>query len=261
MRWSVFEFYSLLPAFLLVMFRVGGLMFATPLLNSLAVPRGVKLLLTAAMALAVFPMTVPHLPTTLTLASAVGGLFGELVIGVFMGFCVSLVFLGVQLAAEIVGQQSGLGLGAVFNPMLETSSAEVVQFYYLVAVMVFLAAGGDHALIRTLLDSFTAVPPLAFTVTEDLVSLLTDMLSISFALAIRVGGPMILALLLAFLVLGFISRTVPQLNILTVGFPLKLVAALAVMALTIVSMESVLADGFASCMEKIRLALGMDNVG
>ncbi len=255
MPWSIFEFYGILPAFLLVLFRIGGLVLAVPFFSSAAVPARVRVMLTVAVTLTVFPMVVPHLSVPVTLASAIFGLFGELAIGVFIGLGVTLVFLGVQLAAQAIGQQSGMRLGSVFNPMLESSSVLVSQLYFLVALAAFFAVGGDHAVIRALLDSFATIPPLGFKVTPGLVSLLVEIMGLSFTIALRVGGPTILALLLAFLTLGFISRTVPQLNILTVGFPMKLAVALVVMALTIMSLEPVLMDGLTLCMDGIRAGL------
>ncbi|GAF97676.1 unnamed protein product [marine sediment metagenome] len=86
------------------------------------------------------------------------------------------------------------------------------------------------------------------------------MCGLSFSIAIRVAAPAILALMLALVSLGFISRTVPQLNILTVGFPIKLGIALLVMALTMMSLEPLLLDGLALGLDAIRAGLGMNPI-
>jgi len=192
-----------------------------------------------------------------TLSAAVGGLAGELALGMLIGLGLNLVFAGVQLAGHVISQQAGLALGDVFNPMLDASVTVMSEIYYVVAVLVFLAVGGDHALIRCVLDSFTALPPLTWPVNSGWSSLLVDLLTLSFTIAIRVGGPTMLALLLAFLTLGFLSRTVPQLNILTVGFPVKAALALLVMAMSIIALEPVLLEGVTTCMDGLRAALGL----
>ena len=74
-------------------------------------------------------------------------------------------------------------------------------------------------------------------------------------MAIRVAGPKILALMLAFMTVGFISRSVPQMNILTVGFPIKLRIAFIVMAMTIMALEPLLLDGLPLCVDGIRAGL------
>ena len=112
-------------------------------------------------------------------------------------------------------------------------------------------------LVRTLLDSFASIPPLTFRVTEGLGDLLMDLLTVSVELAIRVGSPTIVALLLTLLTLGFLSRTMPQLNILTIGFPIKLSIAMLVMAMTVMSLEPILLDTFTAGIDGLRSGLGL----
>ncbi len=252
---SIAHFYSFLPAFLLVLFRIGGLVLAAPLFSSPVLPNQFKALLVLGMSLAVFPMMLPHITAPATLASAVGGMVGELAIGVLIGLGITLVFAGVQVAGQLISQQAGLALGDVFNPMFESSTTVVSEVYFYVAMMIFLVVGGDQALIRALLDSFKSIPPLTLQSSGNFANVLVNLLTLSFTISIRVGGPTMLALLLAFLALGFISRTVPQLNLLTIGFPIKLALALAMMAMTMMSLETVLLDGVTTCMDALARAL------
>lgn len=257
MPWSMAELHALLPAFLLVLFRIAGLMLAAPFFSSAALPAQFKVGLSVAIALAVFPVMAVHITVPVTLASALIGLIGELMIGLLIGLAITLLFMGIQLAVDVISHQSGMMLGAVFNPMLDTSGTAVEELFVLVTMMVFLGIGGHRAVVSTLLDSFAAIPPLTFRVTDSLVNLLMDLLTVSVELAIRVGGPTIVALLLALLTLGFLSRTMPQLNILTIGFPIKLSIALLVMAMTMMTLEPVLLDTFAAGMDGLRMGLGL----
>jgi flagellar biosynthesis protein FliR len=256
----MFEIYAALPIFLLVLARVAGLMLASPLFTSEMLPTPLNVLLAVAISLATFPLVAPQAIAPVTLGSACAGMIGELAIGLILGLGVSLIFAGVQMAAQLMSQQAGMALGEVFNPMMESSGTEVSQLYFLVAMAVFLAAGGHHAMVRAVLDSFTAIPPLGFKPHAGLIDLMVNVLTVSFTLAIRVGGPVILALVLAFLTLGFISRTVPQLNLLTVGFPIKLAMALFVMAVSMISMESLLVDSVNDVMDGIRDGLGITSL-
>jgi flagellar biosynthesis protein FliR len=253
----LFGFYALLPAFMLVLCRVGGLMLTAQVFSSIALPVQVRVFLAVAVSLAVFPMTVPYLPMQVSLAGACAGLLGELAIGLLLGLAVQLVFTGLEMAAEMVGQMSGMRLGEVFNPMLEASAGALGELYTLVAMMAFIAVRGDHALIRALLDSFQTIPPLGFAPTEGLLALVLDMLELAFTLTIRIGGPMALALMLSFMTIGFLSRTIPQLHLMSIGFPLKAAVGLSVAALTFVSMESVLVEGFREAFDSIRAGLGL----
>lgn len=251
MPWSIANLYGLLPAFVLVLFRVSGLVIAAPIFSSPMLPNQFKVLLCVGISLAVFPVMIPSITVPVTLSSAVGGLAGELAIGVLIGLGISLIFSGLQMAGQLISQQAGLSLGDVFNPMSDTSTTVVSEIYFYVATVIFLAVGGDRALIRALLDSFRSIPPLALSSPASFAGVLISMLTLSFTIAIRVGGPTMLALLLSFIALGFISRTVPQLNLLTIGFPIKLAMALVVMAMTLMSIEPVLLEGVQTCMDAI----------
>lgn len=254
------EFHMLLPAFLLVLFRIAGLMLATPFFSSAALPIRIKVLAAVAMTYCVFPLVVTQTAVPVTLSTAIPGLIGELFVGLFVGFGVALIFLGVELALQLIGHQSGMGLGEVFNPMFESTTNAVGQLYQFLVVIIFLAAGGHRELVRTLLESFETLPLLSFRVTEDIVAILIEMLNVSFQLVIRVGGPAILALLLAFLTLGFVSRTMPQLNILSVGFPLKLGIALLILAVSLMAMEPVLLEALTMAMDGVRAGLNLGPV-
>lgn len=257
MPWSMAELYALFPAFLLVLFRIAGLMLAAPFFSSSSMPAQVKVGLSVAVSLAVFPVMAVHVAGPVTLASALVGLIGELMVGLVIGFAVTLLFMGIQLAIDLISHQSGMMLGAVFNPMLDTSGTAVEELYVLASMTVFLGIGGHRAVVRTVLDSFASIPPLTFRVTEGLGGLLIDLLTVSVELSIRVGAPTIVALLLTLLTLGFLSRTMPQLNILTIGFPIKLSVALLVMAMTVMSLEPILLDTFSTGIDGLRAGLGL----
>ncbi len=252
MPWSLIEFYLFLPAFMLVMSRVAGLMLGMPLLSSAGIPMQIRILLAAAISLAVLPFAMEHLDANVTLGTAVVGMIGELAIGVLVGLGASLLLIGMQLAAQTVAQQAGLALGDIFNPLLESEGSPISELYFLIATMIFLAVGGDRAVVHALLESFQTVPPLAFRVTPGLVELVVEMLVLCFAIALRVGAPVILALMLSFLTLGFITRTVPQLNLLTIGFPIKIALALAIMAFTMMTLEPVVLDALTMLLDGIR---------
>src|SRR5512134_739810 len=111
MPWRIFEVYTALPAFLLVLSRVAGLMLASPLFSGTMLPTPLNVVLALAIALSIFPLMATQLFVPVTLASAAGGIAGELAIGLVLGLGVTLVFIGVQVAAQLISQQAGISLG------------------------------------------------------------------------------------------------------------------------------------------------------
>jgi len=253
---TVFGLYAALPAFLLVLFRIGGLVLAAPLFSSAVIPLRIKILMIMGMSAAVFPTLSTSLDVPTTLEAALAGLFSELLLGLAIGMSLSIMLMGMQLAAEIISHQAGILMGSVFNPMIDSSESVLSQMYYLAAMIGFLAVGGHRQLVRVLLDSFETLPPLGFHLKEGPTELILDIIALAFEIAIRMSAPVVVSLMLALLALGFISRTVPQLNILTIGFPLKLAMALLVLALTVITLEPLMMEAFDTGLDAVRTILG-----
>ncbi len=226
-----------LPLYALVMFRISGLMISAPMYGSTTVPTRVRIGLAAVIALAMFPVVAPSLPTDITLASGIVGVFGELIIGLVLGLTTTIVFTGIQLAGMVIGQQAGLGLGQVFNPALDSNTTIIGQLFFLVALTSFVLMGGHRELMRALLDTFTTIPVMSYRAEPQIVSLLADVLTSSMTTALRLVAPVLMSLFITTLVLGFVSRTMPQMNILSVGFVVRTLVALGVAGLAIAAAD------------------------
>lgn len=233
----MFNITLLLPAFALVLARVSGLMIVAPVLGSSVIPVRVRAALALALSLMIFPIVLPTIDAELTLSSAVIGLVGELMIGIVLGLGLSLLFIAMELAGQMIAQQAGLAIGEVFDPVLQTSVSPLGQLYFMSALFVFLFAGGLRAMVQGLLDSFGTLPLMTFGIKEPVVEVMADLLMSSMILALRISGPAVTALLLTSVAMGLISRTMPQLNILAVGFSIRIVVSLLIVAATLASIE------------------------
>jgi flagellar biosynthetic protein FliR len=195
--------------------------------------------------------------SNVTLADTLIGAVGEMMIGLVIGLGMGIVFLGAELAGALIGQQAGLALGQVFNPLLENDTTALGQLFFLVHLMIFLAIGGHRQLMQALLETFNAIPVLSFRHDERIVSLAADLLSSAFILAIRLAGPVLIALTLTTLAMGFVSRAMPQLNILSVGFSLQILVALLVAGLALAMSGDLLAAAITDGLQMIRSAFGL----
>jgi len=258
MPWNLVQIYLVLPAFVLVLARVGGLMFTAPLFGSRAIPVRVKALFSVAIAAMIFPIIGSKIGSSLSLGTVVTGMAGELMIGVVMGFSLSLMFTGVQLGGLLVGQQGGIALAQVFNPAIELESTVIGQLYFFVTLMIFLALGGHQALISSLLDSFLVIPSMGFSLTPAPAELVMSLMRCSYGLALSVAGPALVALFLTGMSMGLISRTMPQMNILAVGFVLRVLVAVAATAFTISLMGQPVVDRLAEAFDTMRGMLGLN---
>ncbi|MBL8880349.1 MAG: flagellar biosynthetic protein FliR [Phycisphaerales bacterium] len=240
--------YLNLPQFALIVSRIAGVVVAMPLFGGLAVPANVRILLIIALAALIAPIITPLTAPPETLGGLVTGMIGEALLGALVGVVLSMIFVGLQIGAMLIAQESGLAYGQVVDPTTSEEETVLGTFFVQLATVIFLIVGGHRALIGATLDTFERIPLLrAESALTGNVDVLLDALAASMDVTVRVATPTVLALFLSNVALGFLSRTLPQLNVLNVGFALKGVVAFAVMT---VSLPTAM-EAFVSGLERI----------
>ncbi len=240
--------YLKLPVFALVAARVGGLLMFQPLLGALSIPMHLRLMLVLALAALVTPVVALPADAPATLLELVGALGVELLLGVLIGLASALLFVGVQLGGLLIAQETGIAFAQIIDPTYEEQETIVGVFYLQFAAVVYLIVGGHLALVSACLDTFDSIPLLAYVPGTALGSdLLCRALLLSAEVALRVAAPTLLVLFLVNVALAFVSRTMPQLNILAIGFPLKGLLALLLMAVSLPTVT----DAFLSGLQQV----------
>ncbi len=222
---------NFIPIYMLVLFRIAGMMIWAPLLGSTQIPKRVKAMIACVLAAAIAPNLSLHvaIPTSSWgLATAIGG---EIIFGAAMGLILSLVFVAVQWAGEIMGQQMGLNLGETFNPQFGGGSSVVGDLYFFLTLLIFLSIGGHLAMIKGVFDSFAALPLLSVSMSRPLLDTIVSVFQGATVLAMQLAAPMLVTMLIVDMVLGFVGKTVPQLNIMTAGISLRTMAGTIVLIL------------------------------
>ncbi len=252
-----------LPAWLLVLFRITGIFVIGPVFGSRVIPMRIKVLLAFGLSLCVYPMLLdPSRPSAqwvgqfvlphpaadlsqLSLFSIGATVFMELMVGAVIGFGTILPIIGMQIGGRIASQQVGLGLAELFAPNVEESGI-LSQAMFMLAIMIFLILGGHRVMMQTLLATFDRVPLGGLNFQGSIVDLMVALLGSMFELALRVAAPLLCLIFLQTIALGFIARTVPQMNILTIGFPLRILIGMSIL----IAFVSVLDDVFITQMRK-----------
>jgi flagellar biosynthetic protein FliR len=219
---------------LLLMFRTGAFLMTIPVFGHVAIPRIVRVWLILTMTVLMFPsatIAADRMPST-TLGLAVV-IVGELAVGFLMGFAVITLFAAVQFAGHLIGLQMGLAVANIFDPMSAGEISVIGEFYYLLSLLVFILINGHHYALDALIRSFDLVPLGGAVFGQDIGRFLTNLTAMVFTLAIKLSAPVVITLLIVNVVLGILSRTVPQMNVFIVGFPLSIGVGLAVIGLSL----------------------------
>ena len=218
---------------LLVMLRCTGLVFTAPIFGHHSIPTLVKFGLAAALAVALDKtagVSAGALP--LLVAAPI-----ELIIGISLGYILSLGFQGVELAGRVISIQLGLSLAAVFSPTEEEASTAIDPFFSVMAGLVFLAMNLHLAVVQTLAHSF-AVYPIGGGWPADLAMTGAQTITLVLELGVRVALPIALVLLLVELSVALLARAIPQINVFILGLPLKMLVGIAVLAVAMPSLIS-----------------------
>jgi flagellar biosynthetic protein FliR len=231
------------PQALLVIFRIGGLMVYGPVFGSSMIPARIRIFLSFVLGLAIYPLLSisifqsNHLQLNLWMLAPV--LAMELLIGLIIGFVANLPIQALQTGGVIMGQQMGLGFSQLYNPTVDDEADVIGQMLIFMGLATFLAIGGCESLLLAMMHSFEHVPLGGFAVHSDFIALVCGLLLTSIEFALRISAPLLALVFLETVAMGFLAKTVPQLNILSLGFPIRIIVGLIIMSAGLVVINDV----------------------
>lgn len=214
---------SSFASFLLTFMRISFVVFMMPFYSGEYIPVPVKAALCLVLTMALWP----HLtfPGELLPGHPIGIMnlmLGEAVLGLMLGLCVHFIFAGIQTGGEIMGFQMGFTMVTLADPMSGTQVSITSHLMYMVTFLVFLAWDGHLHLLRALADSFVLIPPGGLRISGPLTGGILELSASMFFLAVKIAAPVIAALFMVELTLALMGRAAPQMNLLTMGFPIKI---------------------------------------
>jgi flagellar biosynthesis protein FliR len=216
--------------FILVLARVSPMFLLAPPFNSSMVPARARLIIACGISVGLAPLAlhgqaIPGDALQITMLA-----LKEIVIGLGFAFSIACLFAAVDTAGSLIDSQIGLTYGSLINPVDNTQSGSISQLYSMVGILVFIAIDGEAWVIRGLGRTYELVPMLSSPSISKMVQAATSAFVGIFTAALEVAGPVLLALILTDVAFGVVSRVVPQLNIFAVGFPMKIIVGLLVVA-------------------------------
>lgn len=238
---------------MLVAFRLAGVLLFSPIVASAGIPVRAKAFLVLTLAAAVYPVVGPawSADADITLATLGQIMVTETLIGASIGFVASIPIVAMQLGGTIMGMQMGLGLAQIYDPMNGENSSVVDQIMFYLAIAVFLMLGGLDAMFVALISTFDSVPLGSMTLHAAPVELVTGVLASGYELALRVSAPVVAIMFLETVASGVLMKTIPQINILSIGFAIKIMAGLFGLAGALVAIEAVFTDELRAVMDAI----------
>jgi len=231
---NIFNFnYAEFEIFLFVFVRVGAIIIFAPVLGSGTVPGSLKIGLIFMVSVLVFPL-VSSVPLALPrgMLDLSVRLISEGAIGLIIAYAARLVFIAVQVAGTLIDFQMGFGVVNVIDPQTNTQVSVTAQLQNILAVLIFLALDIHHFFIHTIVDSFRVINPDHFNFSTPTMEFILNLFAGTFVTAIKLAAPAMAVLFFISVALGLIARTVPQMNVFIVAFPLQIGMGLLMIGLT-----------------------------
>ena len=222
-----------LVAFVLVIGRIGPLFVLAPVLSAPFLPSRAKFVGAAAFALALTPIAAAGqaIPTDpLAFALTLGK---EIVVGLAFALAIAIATAAVSAGSSLIDTTVGFSFGAVLDPLTGNNSAVLGQVYGIFATMIFLLSGGVQLTVMGLARSYDLVPLGHVPSVGSLAGLALRGLEQVPIIGFELVAPVLLSILVTDAAFGLVARAVPQMNVLVVALPLKVLLAFAVVAVSL----------------------------
>lgn len=218
---------------LLIMARITAFIGKVPGFSFKGLPNTFKVGLSLTFSIIVYSLT-PNIPVESSIVLFFIYLAKEVLFGLALGYIVDLVFGAVEIAGQLVDFQSGFSMGNVFDPSMGTQASYYGRIYHWILLSLFFIFNMHHYLIESIINSFQIVPIGAVDFANFNILGVLVLFSRVFEIGFNLAAPMVIIVLLTDIVLGIISKSVPQINVLMLGMPIK---AMVGFALSLVMMS------------------------
>ena len=209
-------------SFLLVLARISGLLFVMPVFSSNLFLLRYRMIFALWLALAISPWAIKSIEVPDGVIWYGFILLKEVLLGMMVGFFISLFFMILRVSSELFSIQIGLGFSQIFDPLTQTEVSLVGNFFYLITILLFFSLGGLHYSLKIITHSYKVLPLVDYSANVELIHNTVWRYFISmFRLAMQFALPIIAISILLTIVLSIIGKVAPQSNILILGLPLQ----------------------------------------
>lgn len=239
------------PRFLLILLRSSVFLAFLPILGSKSLPARFRIGLAVAIALVLTPIIDFRAGENETAILVVR----EVALGMTLGLAVRFVFFGVEMAGQMISDAMGLSIATVFNPEMGQST-EVAQLLGITATLLFLATDAHHDLIALFVRSYDLLPGGS----ADVNALAGEGIALVgriFLIAVKLAAPVVVGMVTLNVLLGFVYKATPQINIFFIGFPLYISVGFLILLLAVPAYVAAIGGSLGEIRTEMARVVGM----
>lgn len=223
--------------------RISGFFMFTPFFRNINIPMSLRISF-------MFYLTIIFTPTyTLAIGDINATLFliiilSELLIGLFAGFILEIIFSALGIAGMQISNIIGFSMSSVMDPQSGINSPLISSFFMLIATMVLLSFDGHHLILLLLNQSFETIEIGTFLLDDKIFTYVIKHSAYVFTFGFMIAFPIIAVSLLMDIIFGMLMKTMPQFNLLVIGFPIKIAVSFTVISSILFSIFSIFKQEF-----------------
>lgn len=232
-------------ALIFVFIRLLTFFITVPIFFPKGTPNALKVILVLGMSYILLPgVYTSNVPAINSMGLFIIAAINEVITGLTLGFLTNLCFNFIRFAGSLMDLQIGFGMITMYDPTSTSNTTLLEHLLYWISLIIFLIIDGHHMLIKQLIDSFNYVHIGSFALYQDSIMQIVKAFSGFFSIGLKIAIPIVLIILITDLTLGLVARTVPQLNVMILGLPIKIVVGLAIFSLALPLIINLIVNSF-----------------
>ena len=237
--------------FFMLFSRISGVIAFFPFFSHMSIPVPVKTALAFYLTILFFPVThLAHIPTDI--GSMAVMVVSEFMLGFIAALILNFVFAALGLAGGQISMIMGFSMASVMDPTTGTNTPIIGQILTLIAVMILLAFNGHHLMLLFLSQSISHIELGAFYPDAQLWEYINQSVRHMFMMGLIIAFPFIALSILSDVIFGMLMKTMPQFNLLVVGFPIKIFLSIMVMISVLAAMMGLFKTDFLKALEYLK---------
>ena len=217
----------------LVLLRVLGVCLTAPGLAIAELDWRFRIGLAAALSMVVYPIVGPAIASPVGWQNLALAAILELLTGAVIGYLAAIIVAGARMAGEMVALQAGLSTSTLLDPETGEEIGPMGRLYGWIAVVTYLGVGGPIVLVKAVVESYQAVPGGGLLISAETAMMAFGQLGRALELALRAAAPVALALALAGIIMGWISRMGGTLPFVALALPIRTLLGVVLLVVSV----------------------------
>ena len=241
--------------------RVGAFLISSPFFGSRMIPLQVRIVFSVALGIGIMGHVEPPSPSVLASTQILPIVFQEIFLGLVCGMIFSILFATVQLAGEKIATTSGLAFASQVDPSSGGQSPVISQIFSLFLLIIFFSLNGHVVVFRYFFQSFDAIPFGEFRDFKATIEVGLSASGLLYEKAVILALPIVGLLFFMNVGIGFITKSAPQLNLFSFGFPLTILGTFFALYFSVDALQFVFSEIIDEAIGYLKLVLQVQNNG